>query len=607
MMKKRFFKSGRAFCVAASVLALCMLLGCTRPGGEEKTPSLVSITAETDKTDYIKGQSLDLDAIKVSGTYSDGSVRALTFNIDDVSGYDPDQEGAQTITVTVEQNIATFTVTVMADPGEQEQWSYTVTFNSNGGGGDPATNTVKSPDTTLGSLPSAPARNGYIFTGWNTREDGAGSAFAGTTTVTGNITLYAQWTALVNAQAPVITTQPRSAAYNAGDTPAALTATASSPDGGSLSYQWYSVLEGGEGTPIEAATGPSYLPPIDTEGAISYYVRITNTNNSANGTQFASVNSDTVTVTVTVMVTVVNALAPDISVQPRDAEYIRGATAAALTVTAASPDGGSLSYQWYSVPEGGEGTPIEAATGSSYLPSTAAEGVVAYYVRVTNTNSALSGTKTAAAESETVTVTVKVNAQAPIITAQPQGAELLRGTTAAALNVAAASQDGGVISFQWYSSTGSGYTAIPGATGSSYAPSTATAGYVSYYVQVTNTNNSVSGVKTAAVNSAAAVVKTLNPGTGGFMLTFWVNDDGSLISDMLGTLDISRSRGDSFSVVAAEGLNSLQWAINGEPHSAAQSIVIEAVNYPAGSYQLSLYAEKDGVPYSITITFVVNN
>jgi uncharacterized repeat protein (TIGR02543 family) len=49
--------------------------------------------------------------------------------------------------------------------------------------------------TAVGTLP-VPARAGYIFTGWNTAENGSGTAYTETTVYseTGNITLYAQWT-----------------------------------------------------------------------------------------------------------------------------------------------------------------------------------------------------------------------------------------------------------------------------------------------------------------------------------------------------------------------------------------------------------------------------
>ena len=895
---KHFFKSRRALCVVASALAF-LAIGCSG-GGESEKPSLVSITAETTKDVYLKGEALDPDTITVTGTYSDGNAKPLTIRAGDISGYDPNKAGSQTITVTVEGKTAAFTVTVTEDPGKAKEvlteameaavesmqeivvsadgkgvpqgvkwvtagqkkplddalaaaqdltasatatveelaaalgaleaaaeemlalaetqtgaetsWSYTVDFDSNGGDGEnPASISVATPDTTAGDLP-VPVRSGYVFSGWNTGADGTGSAFAGTTPVTADITVYAQWTALVNARAPVISVQPQNAAYIAGASAAALTVTAASPDGGSLSYQWYSGTADG-GTAIAEATAASYTPPTGAVGAVSYYVRVTNTNNNADGTKTAAINSNTATVTITALV---NAQAPDISVQPRSAAYTVGATAAALTVTAASPDGGSLSYQWYSgtaeegtaiaeataasytpptvsvgavsyyarvtntnnnaggtktaeknsdtatititalvnaqapnisvqpqsaaytvgataaaltvtaaspdggslsyqwfrsadqawaaidsatgssylpsttaagavayyvqvtntnnnasgtkivsvssnpvtvmvtvvnaqapsingqpqsaaydvgaaaaaltvtarSPDGGvlsyqwhsrdwdgsewgEGTAIDDATGPSYLPSTTEEGIVAYYVRVTNTNNALSGTKTAAANSEAATVTVVVNAKAPVITTQPLGAEYLRGAPAAALTVNAASPDGGALSYQWYRSTGSGWDTIPGATSQSYMPPTTTAGFFSYYLRVTNTNNSVSGVKTASVNSATAAVRIR--GTGNITVAVWASDDGSLISDIPEELDISRSWGDSLTIVAADDLTDLWWSINGRQHSTAQSITIEAPNYPVGSYTLSLYAERDGVPYSITITFVVDN
>jgi hypothetical protein len=118
-----------------------------------------------------------------------------------------------------------------------------------------------------------------------------------------------------------------------------------------------------------------------------------------------TVEGKTATFTVTVSAPV-NAQAPVISVQPQSAAYTVGETAAALSVTAASPDGGTLSYQWHSAVSGGSWAAIEGAAEVSYTPSTAAEGAVSYYVRITNTNNGVSGTKTAPANSATVTITV---------------------------------------------------------------------------------------------------------------------------------------------------------------------------------------------------------
>jgi uncharacterized repeat protein (TIGR02543 family) len=78
----------------------------------------------------------------------------------------------------------------------EKTWSYTVSFNKNGGDTEavPAAKTVTNPATTLDTLPAPPARSGYNFAGWNTRADGSGTAFDSTTTVSGDITVYARWT-----------------------------------------------------------------------------------------------------------------------------------------------------------------------------------------------------------------------------------------------------------------------------------------------------------------------------------------------------------------------------------------------------------------------------
>jgi uncharacterized repeat protein (TIGR02543 family) len=74
-------------------------------------------------------------------------------------------------------------------------YSYTVAFDKNGGDSeaDPVSKTVSSPDTTVGTLPAPPSKAGEYFTGWNTQADGSGAAFDASTPVTGDITVYAQW------------------------------------------------------------------------------------------------------------------------------------------------------------------------------------------------------------------------------------------------------------------------------------------------------------------------------------------------------------------------------------------------------------------------------
>lgn len=95
----------------------------------------------------------------------------------------------------------TFPLTVNSDMTLYAKWgavSYTVTYYSNGAasGAVPVSSSVEkgSVYTVLGNTGNL-SKAGYAFTSWNTRADGIGSSYsAGSTiTVTGDISLYAQW------------------------------------------------------------------------------------------------------------------------------------------------------------------------------------------------------------------------------------------------------------------------------------------------------------------------------------------------------------------------------------------------------------------------------
>ena len=79
--------------------------------------------------------------------------------------------------------------------------SYTVTWNPNGGSVSP-TSTTKTHGSTLGTLPTptraADAQYTYTFKGWFTATTG-GTQISASTTVTGNVTYYAQWTATLRS------------------------------------------------------------------------------------------------------------------------------------------------------------------------------------------------------------------------------------------------------------------------------------------------------------------------------------------------------------------------------------------------------------------------
>jgi uncharacterized repeat protein (TIGR02543 family) len=57
-----------------------------------------------------------------------------------------------------------------------------------------AATTAPPPADTVADFPADPSRSDYDFTGWNTQPGGGGSVFDSSTTVDGDITVYAQWT-----------------------------------------------------------------------------------------------------------------------------------------------------------------------------------------------------------------------------------------------------------------------------------------------------------------------------------------------------------------------------------------------------------------------------
>jgi hypothetical protein len=217
-----------------------------------------------------------------------------------------------------------------------------------------------------------------------------------------------------------------------------------------------------------------------------------------------------------------SAQSPDITGHPQSAAYTKGASAAALTVTAASPDGGTLSYQWYKDDDTDRANGSETPVGTnsvSYTAPTDAEGTFYYYVAVTNTLGGKSASAASAPAEITVTAPGIVNAQVPVISAQPQNATYTQGASAAPLTVTASVSDAGTLHYQWYRNTvNSNYEGIlingadgllsSGAAGGNYTPPATTGGTFYYYVEVTNTitDNLDGGVKSQTTASAAVKI-----------------------------------------------------------------------------------------------------
>ena len=88
------------------------------------------------------------------------------------------------------------------DPSKYYMWQVatgiSVTFDKNGGDTEANPNRMtqeQNPNGNHFELPSVqPTREGYAFTGWNTKADGTGTAFTAETEVKQSLTVYAQWT-----------------------------------------------------------------------------------------------------------------------------------------------------------------------------------------------------------------------------------------------------------------------------------------------------------------------------------------------------------------------------------------------------------------------------
>ncbi len=201
-----------------------------------------------------------------------------------------------------------------------------------------------------------------------------------------------------------------------------------------------------------------------------------------------------------------DATPPTIGTQPQGATANEGDPGILLSV-AATTVSGTLSYQWYrnSVDSNLGGFALNGQTSSTYTVSTGAARDDYYYVVVTNTDESVSGTKTASVRSATAHVVVNdlLDAETPTITLQPVGATVPEADVLV-LEADASVADGGSLDYQWIRNTAnskSGGAFVVGATSKTFTVPTSTANDVYYYVLVTNTNNTVPGVKTASATS----------------------------------------------------------------------------------------------------------
>ena len=193
---------------------------------------------------------------------------------------------------------------------------------------------------------------------------------------------------------------------------------------------------------------------------------------------------------------------------PVDAAYGLNSVPSALTVTTNST-AGTPTYQWYSctaADKTGEAA-IDGATSASYDGfSTAAVGTYYYFCKMTDNNGTFS--------SDVATITISA-ASAPTISAAASATSVYVGSAVTLTATVTGVPDPTI---QWYSCDDALKTnpaAIDGATSTTYAPSTATAGTYYFYAVATNSEGSVtSDVIALTVNPLFTVTYSIGDATG---------------------------------------------------------------------------------------------
>jgi hypothetical protein len=297
---------------------------------------------------------------------------------------------------------------------------------------------------------------------------------------------------------------------------------------GHYTYQWYSGAVG-SGSLISGATSDLYVTPVQTTPTTSsYYAQVTDTSCGA------TLTSGQATLTVDA-----GNSPPTITVQPQGQTVTAGDAA---TFTATAVGSGTISYQWYVIPNGGTNAEIagtvpaagnQVTTGTGGTASSQASGVPTTYTTSSTTAGndqdvyyvvATNAYGTAVSQHATLAVGAGIQLQ---ITHEPVNQYVNAGESAT-FSVTATST--ATLNYQWYSvppgdsaAQQNAYTlplvdvngndepttmtvpanavAIPGATGSSYTVANTTAAQTGtvYYVVVSNDETSQVYSNTAAL------------------------------------------------------------------------------------------------------------
>jgi len=270
-----------------------------------------------------------------------------------------------------------------------------------------------------------------------------------------------------------------------GDDPAAFTSTVNGTGDGVITFQWQDSPDNVTFTDIGGATALTYDAGIPV--ATTYYRRVTTS--TLNGKD-CTAESNVITVTVN------NVAGGTIATNQT---ICNGDIPAGLSSTVDGSGDGAITYQWQDSPDNATFTNIVGATFSVYSPG--ALVATTYYKRVTT--STLNGTP---CTSETNVITITVNDVAGGTIAADQ--TICNGDDPAAFTSTVDGSGGGVITYQWQSSTDNlSFSDIGGATFSTWDAGVLT--QTMYYKRITTSTlnakdcDAESNVVTVTVNDVA--------------------------------------------------------------------------------------------------------
>lgn len=260
-----------------------------------------------------------------------------------------------------------------------------------------------------------------------------------------------------------ISGQPANDTVVEGDADATFSVTASTNDGGTLSYQWQ-VDDGLGGGFVNATDGATYA------GATTDTLTVTTTDTSLNGYDYQCVVSSTgaaADATSNTATLTVNAAAVTISADPSNTTVVEGDADAVFSVTASTNETlASLTYQWEVDSGGGyanvtDDATYSGATTDTLTITTTDTSLDTYQYRcVVTSDSTIAPTATSAA------ATLTVSAAAVTISADPANATVAGGNPHTFTVTASTNETLASLTYQWEVDSGGGFGNVTdGATG----------------------------------------------------------------------------------------------------------------------------------------------